>query len=293
MSLSTIEFGDFELRVIHTGEFRLDGGAMFGVVPKTLWNRVMECDDKNRIPMAMRCLLITSKKTGRRYLVDNGMGDKFDPKYQTIYGYDTSRFSLEASFKEHHLHFDDVTDIVFTHLHFDHCGGSTRWNAEHKPELVFPHVNYWVTKEQWQNAIKPNKRETASFFPENLYPLEQSGKLNLVEGSHEYEPGFSTFIVNGHSRGQQLPVLNSGDKTLVFGGDLLPTHVHVPLPWVMGYDMAPMQTLEEKEHFLHEAYSKKWGIFLEHDAGCEVMMLEKEGEKFTAKPFDSLQHWLS
>lgn len=280
MNLSKTTFGPFELYSIETGDFKLDGGAMFGVVPKTLWAKGIKADEHNRIPMTMRCLLIKSTQTGRIYLVDNGAGTKFNEKMTDIYKLDYSTKNLEDSLSRQGFTMGDVTDVIFTHLHFDHCGGTTYYDENQNLAFTFPDAQYHVTKSHWETAINPNARERASFLAENIDPLKENSKLNLVDENHEYEPGLTTLIMNGHTIGQQLPVLTHGDKTLVFVADLLPTHVHVPLPWVMGYDMYPVQTLQEKERFLKDAAENSWYIFLEHDAEKEIIQIEQEGRRF-------------
>jgi glyoxylase-like metal-dependent hydrolase (beta-lactamase superfamily II) len=254
---------------------------MFGVVPKTLWSRQIDSDEKNRIPMAMRCLLITSEQTGKTYLIDNGCGTKFDSKFEKIYQIDYSHGDLLSSLKYHGFSPEDITDIVFTHLHFDHCGGTTYHDEDGALGHTFPKATYHVTERHWEHANHPNAREKASFLEENIAPIGDSGRLNLVQESHEFEEGFSAISVNGHTIGQQLPVIQAEGTTVVFGGDLIPTHVHLPLPWVMGYDMYPVQTLEEKEKFLNRAVAEEWNLFLEHDAQEEVIRIDKEDGRYT------------
>ena len=216
--MSKSKFGAFNLYTIETGDFKLDGGAMFGVVPKTLWSRGIEADEKNRITMTMRCLLVESTKTGKLYLIDNGAGTKFNDKMMAIYDIDYSTKSLKKSLAHHGFSADQITDIIFTHLHFDHCGGTTYYSDSGEIEHTF------------KNAT-------------NINPIRSSERLNLVPDGHQYEDGLSTIIVNGHTIGQQLPLINDGQKSLLYSADLIPTHVHVPLPWVMGYDMYPTETL--------------------------------------------------
>ncbi|WP_234571318.1 MBL fold metallo-hydrolase [Rhodohalobacter sp. 614A] len=278
-----VEFGNFELYPIEAGRFRLDGGAMFGVVPKTLWSKQIPADDKNRILMGMRCLLIKSKKTDKAYLVDNGSGDKFNDKMASIYDLDYDHSDLISSLKNCGFEPADITDIIFTHLHFDHCGGTTTYNEQGKISEVFPKATYHVNKRHWETANHPNAREKASFFPENLDPIKNSGRLNLVDDYHEFETNLDTLIMNGHTTGQQLPVLRNGETILVYAADLIPTFTHIPLPWVMGYDMKPIQTLEEKEAFLNQAADENWHLFLEHDADHEVVTVQKENGKFMLK----------
>lgn len=281
MNLSSTTFGNFELYTIETGDFKLDGGAMFGVVPKTLWSRGIPADENNRISMTMRCLLIKSKSTGKLYLIDNGIGTKFDEKLMQIYEVDYSQKSLEKSFKYHGFSFEDVTDIIFTHLHFDHCGGTSFIDENGEMKFTFPNAQMHVQRSHWETATQPNPREKASFLPDNINPIKDSSKLNLVDENVEYEPGLSAVIVNGHTLGQQLPKLSSGENTIVFVADLLPTHVHVPLAWVMGYDMYPAQTLKEKEEFMKDAAENNWHLYLEHDAQAEMMKIDFDGRKYS------------
>lgn len=280
MSLSKTTLGNFDLFTIETGDFKLDGGAMFGVVPKTLWSKHIPVDELNRIPMVMRCLLIKSHKTGRLYLIDSGAGTKLNAKMTDIYQLSFETKSLEKSFKEHGFTFEDVTDIIFTHLHFDHCGGTTCFDGNGAIAFTFPNARYHVTTSQWENAIEPNAREKASFMKNNIEPLANSGKLHLVQPNHEYERGLNTIMVNGHTVGQQLPIIEAGGKTLVFIADLVPTHIHVPLAWVMGYDMAPIQTLEEKDRFLKKASEQNWYLYLEHDSQEELITVGYENGRF-------------
>jgi glyoxylase-like metal-dependent hydrolase (beta-lactamase superfamily II) len=281
MSLSKTTLGPFELYTIETGDFRLDGGAMFGVVPKTLWSRGLMADEDNRIPMTMRCLLIKSKNTGKIYLVDNGAGTKFSNKMEGIYQLKYENKNLENSLEYHGFSIGDITDIIFTHLHFDHCGGTSFYNEFEELELTFPDATYHVVDKHWENANNPNAREKASFLPENIQPIKESGKLNLVKENYEYEEGLSALSANGHTIGQQLPIIKAEGKTLVFVADLLPTHVHVPLPWVMGYDMYPVQTLKEKEAFLKQASENNWNLYLEHDSHEEIIRIEFEEGRFS------------
>ena len=280
MELSSTKIGPFSLYAIECGRFRLDGGAMFGVVPKTLWSRQIEADEKNRIPMAMRCLLITSENTGKVYLVDNGCGTKFDEKFESIYALDYEHSNLHNSLEYHGFKPEDITDLILSHLHFDHCGGSTYYDDTGEIQHTFPNAAYHVPKKHWETANNPNAREKASFFKENIQPMKESGRLNLVEEHHQYEDGLSAIPVNGHTISQQLPKIEADNKTLVFAADLLPTHVHVPLPWVMGYDMRPVQTLDEKERILDKGVEQNWYFFLEHDANKEMITVKKEDGKF-------------
>lgn len=274
---------DFEIYSLEAGRFMLDGGAMFGVVPKTLWSRSLPADDKNRIPMAMRCMLIKSKKSQKIYLIDNGCGDKFNEKMSNIYSLDYKHSNLPASLAEIEVKTDEITDIIFTHLHFDHCGGTTRYDENGNLVEVFPNAIYHVNERHWKTANNPNQREKASFFAENIHPIKNSGRLNLVKDHHHFEDGLSTIPVNGHTQGQQLPVISGDNFTMVYAADLIPTFAHIPLPWIMGYDMQPLLTLTEKEAFLKQASDNEWYLFLEHDPLHEVITIQKENGKFSLK----------
>ena len=277
-----VRFGSFELHWIETGDLWLDGGAMFGVVPKALWSRQLPPDAQNRIPMTMRCLLIRSLNTGRTYLVDNGAGNKFNEKMSSIYGLDygpQDEKRLETSLARASIQPSEITDLVFTHLHFDHCGGTTDW-VDGQLSHVFPNARYHVHRDHFLTATEPNPREQASFLPDNIGPITAaSDQLSLV-GLEQvdvtqpvYEPGLEALVMNGHTLGQQLPKISCGDTHLVFVADLLPTAQHVPLVWVMGYDMFPTQTLKEKQAFLEQAAAEQWWLLMEHDRHHECIQV--------------------
>ena len=280
MQNSSCTFGNFTLYSIETGRFKLDGGAMFGVVPKTLWSKKIPADNKNRITMATRCLLIKSHTTERLYLVDNGVGTKFNDKYASIYGLDFEHSSLLDSLEEFDFKPNDITDIIFTHLHFDHCGGTTYYDADGAIKHQFPKANYYITQKHWETVMNPNDREKASFLPENINPITESNRLHLVDNGHVYEQGLTHYVVHGHSLGQQMPIIDGDQKTMIFMADLIPTTAHIPIPWVMGYDMRPIETLKEKKDFLEKATDEGWILFMEHDAESELVTLKKEGGKY-------------
>lgn len=262
-----------QLFSIPTGNFKLDGGAMFGVVPKTLWNKVYPSDENNMIEMSMRCMLVVDGD--RRILINNGIGDKQDEKFLSRY-YLQGEDSLVKSLAKHGFSPLDITDMFLTHLHFDHCGGSVKYNESRTGfELTFPNANYWISATQWNWAMNANKRESASFLKENIKPIEESGKLNLFDTEGELFTNFNVKFFNGHTEGQAIPFINYKGKTVVFTSDLLPTAAHLPIPWVMSYDTRPLITLDEKENFLNEAVEKQYIIFLEHDAYTECINLEK------------------
>lgn len=282
MKLSSIKKGPFTFFTIETGRFSLDGGAMFGVVPKNMWAKKIPADEFNRIPMAMRSLLVHSENTDRLYLIDNGSGNKFDEKMSQIYGLHYPYGTLESSLAHFGFSPDDVTDMVFSHLHFDHCGGSTDVDADGNLHLVFKNATHWVSRMQWVNANTANAREKASFLPENIDPIRNSGKLKLLAEGHEFEPGFTVEIVNGHTKGQVLPCFDTEDFKMVFGADLIPTYAHIPLPWIMGYDLYPVDTLKEKERLLAKWADEKRFIYLEHDANHELVQVLNDNGRFSS-----------
>lgn len=265
-----------KLHVIHAGNFKLDGGAMFGVVPKSMWQKLNPADDNNMCSWAMRCLLV--EHDDRLVLIDNGMGDKQSEKFFGHY-YLHGDHSLDGSLKKAGFSRDDITDVFLTHLHFDHCGGSIVREGE---QLVpaFKNAVYWSNKEHWKWATEPNDREKASFLKENILPIQESGKLKFVESGQrvEFMKDFAVRFANGHTDRMMLPELNYKGRTVVFMADLLPSVGHIPIPYVMAYDTRPLLTLQEKKAFLEEAVEKNFILFFEHDPVnecCDLIMTDK------------------
>ena len=257
---------------IETGNFKLDGGAMFGVVPKSLWQRTNPADANNMIDMSMRCLLI--EDGDRLILIDTGIGNKQSDKFFGYY-YLFGDFSLDKSLAELGFHRDDITDVFLTHLHFDHCGGAIQWNKDRTGfEPAFKNARFWSNSRHWDWAVNPNSREKASFLSENILPIEESGQLNFLHLNAKDYVGFDVLFKDGHTEKQMLPKIQYKDKTIVFMADLLPTAGHIPLPYVMGYDTRPLLTLKEKEAFLTEAADNEYLLFLEHDAHNEVITVK-------------------
>ncbi|HXG00039.1 MAG TPA: MBL fold metallo-hydrolase [Bacteroidota bacterium] len=274
-----MKIGNYELYAIETGRFALDGGAMFGVVPKTLWEKAIPPDEKNRIDMAARALLLIGN--GRKILIDVGNGSKFNEKLRDIYKIDNSRFTLLGSLQKLGITATEITDVILTHLHFDHAGGSTyRENGTLKP--TFPNARYYVQRAHWEAANNPTERDRASFFPDDFRPLQEYGLLNFTEGEGEILPGISCRVCNGHTTALQAPVISDGRTTLLYCADLVPTIAHVPLPWIMAYDLRPLVTLEEKRRILTQAVDENWILFFEHDASVETARLQKTEKGFVA-----------
>jgi glyoxylase-like metal-dependent hydrolase (beta-lactamase superfamily II) len=267
-----------KLYSINTGYFKLDGGAMFGVVPKSIWNKLNPADENNLCSWALRCLLI--EDGNRLILVDNGIGNKQDAKFFSHYylhGDDT----LDGSLAKHGFHRNDITDVILTHLHFDHCGGSIMYEGD-KLVPAFKNAIYWSNERHWKWATSPNDREKASFLKENILPIKESGQLKLVPlpdwNTSEFIPGVDMRFVHGHTDAMMLPQITYKDRTIVYMADLLPSAAHIPIPYIMAYDMFPLTTLQEKKIFLHEAVENNYILFFEHDKQhecCEVRETEK------------------
>lgn len=279
-----------KLYTINTGYFKLDGGAMFGVVPKSIWNKINPSDENNMCNWAMRCLLI--EDGNKLILVDNGIGNKQDAKFFGHY-YLHGQESLESSLAKHGFHKNDVTDVFLTHLHFDHCGGSIIREGD-KLIPAFKNARYWSNQQHWDWAVHPNDREKASFLKENILPIQESGQLKFVNGessmvnesfiqnsklkTQNFSSNISIRFVNGHTQAMMLPQIQYGNKTIVFMADLLPSAGHIPLPYVMAYDMFPLTTLNEKKMFLAEAVENNYILFFEHDPQiecCDLQITEK------------------
>ncbi len=286
------------LYTINTGHFKLDGGAMFGVVPKSIWNKINPADENNMCSWALRCLLI--EDGDRLILVDNGMGDKQDAKffgYYYLHGDDT----LDKSLAKYGFRRDDITDVFLTHLHFDHCGGSIIRAAD-KLIPAFPNAVYWSNESHWQWAVEPNEREKASFLKENILPISESGQLKFIDSaggwgvektgklsSINFSEGFDIRFVSGHTRDMMLPQLSYKGKTIVFMADLLPSQGHIPLPYVMAYDMFPLTTLDEKKSFLREAIDGDYILFFEHDPVYECCNLKQTERGIRPEEFFKLE----
>lgn len=255
---------------IDTGFFKLDGGAMFGVVPKSIWQKLNTPDEKNLCTWAMRCLLI--EEGNKLALVDCGLGNKQNEKFFSHYE-PHGEATLEQSLRQKGFSPDDVTDVLLTHLHFDHCGGAIKMEGE-RYVPAFKNATYWSEAAHWQWATHPNDREKASFLRENILPIEQSGQLRFLKKGDAVFPGFDFMLSNGHTEAMVLPQIRYKDKTLVYVADMIPSSAHVPVPYVMGYDVRPLVTMEEKKKFLTEACEKGYVLFFEHDPVVECCTLQ-------------------
>jgi len=277
-----MQIGNYKLSVVNTGFFRLDGGAMFGIIPKNLWEKTNPPDDQNRIKLATRNLLL--ENGSRKILVDTGMGDKWDEKAKKIYDIDQKRNSIEIALHELNLKPEDITDVILTHLHFDHTGGSTK---SEKDKLVpaFPNAKYFVQKKNYEWAMNPSERDKGSYINENFVPLFEQGVLNLIS-DESFDNEIDFIVVNGHTFGQQLLKISDSKNTILYCCDLFPTTSHIPLPYVMGYDLQPLITVTEKKKILPVAVEENWKLFFEHDPETVLATVIntdkgfKVGEKF-------------
>ena len=279
---------------VETGNFKLDGGAMFGVVPKTIWQKTNPADSNNLIDIAARSLLI--EDGDRLILIDTGMGNKQSDKFFGYY-YRWGDFTLDASLEKLGFHRDDITDVFLTHLHFDHCGGAIQWNKDKTGfEPAFKNATFWTNEKHWKWATDPNPREKASFLKENLIPMQESGQLTFINHTDKSflknSPlGFDIRFVDGHTEKQMLPQFSYKEKTIAYMADLIPTVGHIPLPYVMGYDTRPLITMTEKELFLNDAVENNYYLFFEHDAHnqlCTLKHTEKGVRLNQAYSFDEI-----
>lgn len=274
---------------IPTENFKLDGGAMFGVVPKVLWQKVYPADENNLCNWAMRCMLVDDGE--RKILIDTGIGYKQDHKFLRHYylhGDDT----LLKSLAKHGYSPESITDVVHTHLHFDHCGGTIKYDENKKLVPTFPNANLWVSRQHWETATNPNRREKASFLKENILPMQESGKLKLIEEEGELFPNFFVKFYHGHTAGQIVPIIKYNGKKLVYGADLFPAAAHIPAPYIMAYDMCAYKTLEERRQFYAEAIENDYTMFFEHDYYNECCNFHETPKGVAVKDVFSLEEFL-
>lgn len=271
-----MKFGPYEIETIETGYVSLDGGAMFGVVPKTLWSKTNPADDLNRILLAMRLMLIRSKD--KVIITDTGVGTKMNEKLSKIYNVDHTKYDLINSLKAKNINPEDVTDVIITHMHFDHIGGATWYDDKGELQLTFPNATHHVQKKHWEWALNPSEKDGASFMKENFVPIKEHDRINIIDGPGELFPGIFLNIVNGHTPAMQMVRIKNGDETILYCTDLIPMSSHIPLPYIMGYDVRPMSTLAEKKEILPLAVEGNWTLIFEHDpyvAAGKVVLTDK------------------
>lgn len=276
-----MKLGNFDVISISDGYFRLDGGAMFGVVPRVLWEKRMPPDEQNRIQMGLFCLLI---KTGKQnILVNTGIGNKYPPRYQEIYRIQHPP-DLISSLAEHKVKPADINIVINTHLHFDHCGGNTIKTLDNTIVPTFPKARYIVQQSEWEKATNPNERTRASYLQENILPLKEADVIDLIDGSKEIVPGIMVKVTGGHTRGHQIVLIESEGQKAVYWSDLIPTIAHLDLPYIMGYDLYPEETLNQKRMLVDQAIKERWVCFWEHDPKVNCGYIERTDKGLTVKP---------
>jgi glyoxylase-like metal-dependent hydrolase (beta-lactamase superfamily II) len=268
-----MKLGAFEMYPLSDGSFRLDGGAMFGVVPKVLWQRCCPADELNRIPLSLTCLLIRAH--GKNILVDTGLGGKEDPRFKEMFAVDRA-VSLELSLKRLGLSRDDIDLVINTHLHFDHAGGNTRDNGNGMLVPAFPKARYVVQRGEYDDAVQANERTRASYRRDNFLPITDADRWDLLDGDTELLPGITAVVTQGHTRYHQGIKVESEGQTAFYLGDLIPTVCHLPLPYIMGYDLSPLQTLETKRWVLDRAFEEKWLLLFEHDPIVQAGRVQRD-----------------
>ena len=272
-----MKIGDYDLYSIETSEFSLDGGAMFGIIPKPIWEREAPSDALNRIDMVTRSLLLCSDE--KKILIDTGNGTKWEEKYRDIYNIDTSRYNIENSLTKYGFSADDITDIINTHLHFDHAGGNTKID-DGSIVPTFPNAKYWVTKEHWELANHPSQKDSGSFIEHDWKVLAENGMIETVNGNEPFIKGIDSYITQGHTAGLLHPIISDGTKTLFYGADIFPLAAHISIPWVMAYDVQPVVTMKEKEILLPKMQDEEWILFLEHDPNIQACTVHQDGKHF-------------
>ena len=274
-----MKIGKYTLHEVETGYIGLDGGAMFGVIPKPMWEKTNPSDELNRITLDTRCLLLDGG--GRKILIDTGIGEGWEDKFKQIYRLEYKNV-LAESLKKAGVSFDDITDVILTHLHFDHTGGSTKLeNGKWVP--AFPNAQYHIQKKHFDWAINPSERDRASFIQNRFMPLIENGVLNLIDGDNQFDDEIEFMIINGHTYGQQMVKISDPGSTLLYCGDLMPFSSHIPLPYIMGYDLQPVVTLNEKKSVLPRAVAENWILYFEHDPYFAAATVAKTDKGFIAK----------
>lgn len=277
-----MNFGDYRVEIVPDCEFRLDGGAMFGVVPRNLWSRACPPDEQNRIRMNMNCLFIEGQ--GQRILVDTGIGDKWSEKHRTMYGIDRRRSFDESLRAVAGVGSEEITIVVNTHLHFDHAGGNTVLDADGKALAAFPNARYFVSRAEYEHAAAPSERDRASYLPDNWQPLKEAGQLELKESEYEVLPGLRMETHSGHNRSMQCARLEQGNETLFGFADLVPMRAHVPFAWIMGFDLYPVETLAAKKKLLPQAAREGWTCLFYHDPDEPLGRLSLQGDRYSVDP---------
>jgi len=273
-----MKIGQYDLYSIETSEFSLDGGAMFGIIPKTLWKEKLSPDRLNRVDMVTRSLLMVTDN--RKVLIDTGNGSKWAKKYLDMYNIDFSKYNILSSLKKSGFETDDITDVICTHLHFDHIGGNTFYQND-IIEPTFPNATYWISKDNWALANQPSVKDQGSFISQDWEVLEKNNMIKLVD--EQFLDGIDIFFTYGHTNGLMHPIISDSNKKLFYGADIFPTHAHLPVPWVMAYDLHPAKTMSEKSKLLKKMYEEEWILFFEHDPFYQACTIDMKGKYYCIK----------
>ena len=273
-----MKIGQYDLYSIETSEFSLDGGAMFGIIPKTLWKEKLLPDRLNRVDMVTRSLLLVNGD--RKVLIDTGNGSKWAKKYLDMYNIDFSNYDILSSLKKNGFEMDDITDVICTHMHFDHIGGNTYYQND-IIEPTFPNATYWISKDNWALANQPSVKDQGSFISQDWEVLEKNNMIKLVD--EQFLDGIDIYFTHGHTDGLMHPIISDGNKKLFYGADIFPTHAHLPIPWVMAYDLHPAKTMSEKSKLLKKMYEQEWILFFEHDPFYQACTIDMKGKYYCIK----------
>jgi len=275
-----MKIGPYHIYSIETSEFGLDGGAMFGIVPKTIWEKCSPADNLNRINMVTRSMLLVSNN--KKVLIDTGNGTKWDEKYKKIYNINTSLYNIETSLLKYGYTPEDITDVICTHMHFDHIGGNTKIESG-KVVPTFANATYWVSKENWNLANDPSQKDQGSFLEDDWKVLLDNNMIKIISGTEPFIEGINIYLTYGHTEGLIHPIISDGTQTIFYGSDLFPTVAHVPINWVMAYDIQPVVTMKEKEYLLNKMYLEDWILFFEHDPNIQACKIDRDGQKYKIK----------
>ena len=272
-----MKIGKYDLYSVETSEFRLDGGAMFGIIPKPVWEKKVSADELNRVNMVTRSLLLVSDE--KKILIDTGNGTKWEEKYKQIYDINTDQYNIEKSLGKYGFSSEQITDVICTHMHFDHIGGNTKIKSG---EVVptFPNAKYWISKENWKLANHPSQKDAGSFIEHDWKVLAENQMIEIIDGREPFIEGIETFVTHGHTPGLLHPIVSDGSNKLFYGADIFPMVAHIPIPWVMAYDVQPVVTMEEKQKLLQKMEREDWILFFEHDPHIQACSVHKDGKHY-------------
>ena len=272
-----MKIGKYDLYSVETSEFGLDGGAMFGIIPKPVWEKKVSADEFNRVNMVTRSLLLVSDE--KKILIDTGNGTKWEEKYKQIYDINTDQYNIEKSLGKYGFSSGQITDVICTHMHFDHIGGNTKIKSG-KVVPTFPNAKYWISEENWKLANHPSQKDAGSFIEHDWKVLAENQMIEIIDGREPFIEGIETFVTHGHTPGLLHPIVSDGSNKLFYGADIFPMVAHIPIPWVMAYDVQPVVTMEEKQKLLQKMEREDWILFFEHDPHIQACSVHKDGKHY-------------